>query len=518
MATEDIQIRISVLDEATPYLENISKSISSLPKMNLSKAFGTGLMAKPIKFMDGLKEISTLKFKFDADIFNLKTMKSDVKVFDKMIDSTTGNIFAFKNLGDALGVAKISMKDFNIWAGKNNMMEQDGVGFVDQLSGRTLNYGEAVKEATIQTRRFKFEWLSVMFTGMALSRAFNSIVKSQEDLWGWSQMVADMWTITMIPAMELISPIVQNITEKIGELPPDTQLVIGLTVFGLDELGKILTWIGMAFLGIQGLGMAFETLFGVNLGASIVEAGGLFNWLGGVIGGIGITVGIVAAIVIALIISIVTAFNENFMGMKKIVTDLWDYIKQMFQGIYQIFKGVFDLIKALLKGDGDAVIKAVANIIIGVLNLLIGAIGMAVNILQTIMVGTIRLLVGIVQGVINGLIAGASAIMKLLGGKGISWRIDLVGLVGKIDLSLPKLPKIPSLASGGYIQKEGLTYLHAGETVVPKNQSSGTIVFSPTINVNASISSDYDVRNLANKLNSYWAQEFQKTMRSRGSI
>ena len=43
--------------------------------------------------------------------------------------------------------------------------------------------------------------------------------------------------------------------------------------------------------------------------------------------------------------------------------------------------------------------------------------------------------------------------------------------------------------------------LHKGETVVPTTQGGG---FSPTVNINANIASDYDVRRLAEELKRYW--------------
>ena len=64
----------------------------------------------------------------------------------------------------------------------------------------------------------------------------------------------------------------------------------------------------------------------------------------------------------------------------------------------------------------------------------------------------------------------------------------------------------------------GLAYLHAGEKVIPKNQvnsSESTIVFSPTVNLNASVGSDMDVRDLANKLNYYWAKDFERMTQRR---
>ena len=66
---------------------------------------------------------------------------------------------------------------------------------------------------------------------------------------------------------------------------------------------------------------------------------------------------------------------------------------------------------------------------------------------------------------------------------------------------------------GGYIPQTGPYLLHQGETVIPANNS-----FSPNITIHANVSSDIDIKNLANQLSSYWSADFSKLTQSRGGI
>jgi hypothetical protein len=60
----------------------------------------------------------------------------------------------------------------------------------------------------------------------------------------------------------------------------------------------------------------------------------------------------------------------------------------------------------------------------------------------------------------------------------------------------------------------GLAMLHKGETITPAGQ---TINNSP-ITINATVSSDYDVRRLADQLSKYWTNDMERQSKGRGII
>lgn len=70
-----------------------------------------------------------------------------------------------------------------------------------------------------------------------------------------------------------------------------------------------------------------------------------------------------------------------------------------------------------------------------------------------------------------------------------------------------------SFQTGGVVPQTGPYMLHQGETVVPTGQQGFNA--SPTININASIASDYDVRRLAEELKRYWVSDFERASQGR---
>ena len=85
-----------------------------------------------------------------------KTQKTIVKTY-------TPAVAGFQSMEEATTAAGISMNTFTKYANKNFLDVQSGGIVMDRLTGQTMGYGKAAKDATMQSRRFKFEWLSVMF-------------------------------------------------------------------------------------------------------------------------------------------------------------------------------------------------------------------------------------------------------------------------------------------------------------------------------------------------------------------
>jgi hypothetical protein len=360
---------------------------------------------------------------------------------------------------------------------------------------------QTMTKLTPTIRRFKMEWLSVMFAGMALQRVFSGVIKSQMDLWGVTSTLSSMWTVTMIPVMEKVSEKLTDIMLKIMDLPEDTQMAIGFTVLGISALGTILSTIGQITLGVLGLKMVFANF---SLGAFFTTIKLWFASLSGAILGI-------AAIIVAIIVGMVVAWKENFMGMKLIVKDLVNSLKTILSGIVDIFKGIFQLIIGILTGNVDKIKEGFVNILKGVANLFIGIINLLMSAIMAITVGVVRVVAGIIQGVINIILGIVNAVSKLLGGKGSIQKVDLVGWLSKLDATPPQ---IPSFKEGGVMPYTGLAQLHAGERIIP-NGESGSTTYAPNITVNASVSNDYDVRKLADEINKYMLNNYNNSTKRR---
>jgi hypothetical protein len=128
--------------------------------------------------------------------------------------------------------------------------------------------------------------------------------------------------------------------------------------------------------------------------------------------------------------------------------------------------------------------KGVVNFIIGVMNKFLGGL----------------------ERMLNNAIDGINKLIKLLN------KVPGVKIKKLRDVDIPK---IPSFQTGGIMPHTGLAYLHAGERVVPKSKTHGDVIFAPMITINAEVSSEYDVRQLANDLNKYWVSDFERAIKGR---
>jgi len=108
----------------------------------------------------------------------------------------------------ALAVTGMSLNQLNKQLGKNFMQITKNRQVMDQFSGKLVDIGQASRKAAIMGRRFKMEWLSIMFAGMALDRAFGGLMRTQMQLFGVTEMMSSAWTVVLLPIMELITPLI----------------------------------------------------------------------------------------------------------------------------------------------------------------------------------------------------------------------------------------------------------------------------------------------------------------------
>lgn len=261
--TDPILIRIQCIDEATPVITKFTNQLMQLQKFKMPE-FKMPELKFPemdIKAGDIIKNINVIKAPIEQATLSAREMTDVItRDFQKGLDQM--NVEPIERLDKTLVEAGISSKQFANFLAKNNLEVIKGIGVYDRLSGAILTQGQAVKLAAIQHRRFKFEWLSIMFAGMALNRTFGSLINAQMQLWGVSEGIASMWTLVMAPAMEEITPLIWDIIDAIMNLPEKTQLAIGYTIIGLDILAKGMTFTGQLMLllgGLKYLGITFST-------------------------------------------------------------------------------------------------------------------------------------------------------------------------------------------------------------------------------------------------------------------
>lgn len=285
----EILIRINAIDEATKVITRISDSLKSLsttsmPSMNLGKG--------------SIWNVSVIKKELEGAFAASERLNSSaVKSFQSRMNQMP--VEPVERLSQSLQIAGVTQKQFTNFLAQNNLEVIKGVGVYDRLSGAILTQGQAVKLASIQARRFKFEWLSVMFAGMALDRALSGIINAQMQLFGVTDAMSSMWTVTMLPAMALITPAIHDMIGEIMNLPESVQMVIGLSILGLDGLAKILNLMGQSALAYMGFSQVAKD-FGLKLGELAIIIGKISVVLFG------------TALVLYGLYKVVKYFGENF--------------------------------------------------------------------------------------------------------------------------------------------------------------------------------------------------------------
>jgi len=393
-----------------------------------------------------------------------------------------------RELEKALQIAGLSFRQFNKHLDKNFLSLQKSGVVTDRLTGQITTQGQAVKNASMQARRFKFEWLGIMFAGMALSRVFGGLIKQQMQLFGISEGMAAMWTLVFLPIMELLSPVLWMIIDAMMNLSPEMQLIIGAGIFLAAAFGLILMVIGQVALGVN----ALLGLLGV------AGLSGLLKAIGAFLAGLSAPFLIFLAIALAVILGIYLAWKTNFMNIRKSIAAFIAAFKQFFGGLISIIKGILNIIKGIFTGDFKTVKKGIIQVFKGLWNLILGGFKMLGHGIIIIFKGVAKLVWNIFKVIIDAILWSADKISRFFGGKGVSFRM-------------------PSFQTGGLVTRTGPAFLHKGERVVPKGRDTGaSVVFSPTVNLNATINNEMDVRVLADKLNKYWAADFERVVQSRG--
>jgi len=389
----------------------------------------------------------------------------------------------------ALSVAGLSMKQFNKHLKVNALALMKNNTVIDKLGGKTLKLGATMRGAMIQTRRFKMEWLSVMFAGMALSRVFGGLIKTQLQLFGVMDMLSAMWTVTFLPIMVLITPLLFKMMEAFMNMPDSVKMAISVFIILAGIFGALLMVVGQVMLALGG----FKILLAGKGISGVVIA------LKGFLIGLGTTFLWIAGIAIIVAAGIFLAWKTDFLGMQKTVSKFVGFFKKWISSFVTIIKGVMNIVKGIFSGDFELVKRGIIQIFKGLWTGLISGFNMVGQAIVMVFKGVAYLVYNIFKVLIDGIVWAASKVSKLFGGNGFSFRM-------------------PSFQTGGLVTQTGPALLHRGEKVVPKGRvnEGGQNVISPTFNIQASINNDMDVRQLATKLNEYWVKDFERISQSRG--
>ena len=368
-----------------------------------------------------------------------------------------------------------AFKKTGMYIGKDNKVREIS-------SNKTVKTSEANSRLTASTKRFKMELLSVMFFGMAVQRFFGALTKGSLEASG----AMNVWsTITMLMGLPVAMKLTKwllGLLKRWSELDKGTQKNISTFLWLGMVLGTILMLYGTIGLGIQGIIKAF---------AGWIKVGKAFAWVGKQIG--------VAYKFLSPI------FKTVLTGIRSLLTGWSGTVLGKVLGIIAIIAvGVKGLIDIFQNWGKNA-----AKIGRGVMYVLI-AIG-----------GIIAVIAGAPALIVAGIVLIAAWLVKLISkfkpvqdffaflGRTVSGIVEGVKSFfgeGSFKAGWKKGWETPStkMATGGIVTKPTMALIgeRGPEAVIPLNQGGmGGLTYAPTIHINASISNDIDIDNLANMIN-----------------
>lgn len=465
---------------------------------------------------------------------NYKAMGSQ---YENVTKSTISGALKQKKALDAVATKQKFLRNWSEKLGVSGQRVSKIMGASDlafDKSGKVINtMGGAVKDLDARMRkgkasttRFKMEFLGVMFAGMALYRVFSGLIKKQLELYGVTEMFGAMLTVTFGPIMDVLAPILYSLMELFMNLPENVQLAIGVfTLLGL-ALGAIMMLFGQTALGINSLAALFKvsaSTIGIAIAGIVLIIAGIGlvikgvtdivnNWgkdwikvikgvsialiglsliilgIALIIGSVPLAIAAAGVAIVAVVVWIVTTIIKH-----------WDKIKEFVKNVVESIVGFFKWLWEKLVGH--SIIPDIVNGIISWFKKLPSAIFNFIKGIPTKILGVFK---GIGQQIYDMIMP--KSVKNVLGwvSKGVKSTANLLGF-----------------AEGGTVPgpvgKPMMAMVHGGETITPPGKTSGSSnVFSPTININASISSDYDVRKLAEGLKRYWVTDFERVAQGRG--
>ena len=378
-------------------------------------------------------------------------------------------------------------------------MNQEKLGQFNKQGYKFTNTGGRMankfRMMTHGARGFRMEMLGIMFFGMAINRAFSGLIKTSMEWMGVMEVLSTALGILFLPIAETLLNWALWFLDVVGKLTEGQKKWIGIFVLIGAVIGSVLMVAGMLALGIGSLILVFG-----SLGAAI-----------GIIGAIGIGIGLIIGGLILIV-----------------------------RGVYDVFKGKFEGIGLILMGVG-----AILLLFIGWWALLPIAVGAAIYLIIKYWDSIIGFFKGIVEKIVGffrwlwNILLGHSIIPDIVNGI-INWFMKIPNKIANIAKSVVRafenmvpswllkilrggmsfgfggIKNLLGFAQGGVVPgpigRPTLAVVHGGETVTP---SGTTNTVAPNITINAVISSDYDVRKLADELKRYWVTDFERVSQGR---
>jgi hypothetical protein len=211
----------------------------------------------------------------------LQTLSKKMKVYpDAVISALSSSGMAVNKHGNVIDVA--SKKALG-WADSMSLLVARNKSFAQVLtlptdavialnrqgyyftSGFGARMAQWVRYMTQGLHRFKMEFLSIMFFGMQMQMWGNTLLGPAMEALGIGELISQVLTVVMLPALLEIYPILLDLVTQFLELDEASKMLIGKGAIFLLLAGTVLLFVGQVGLGVGGLIEMASTLKIVGL-------------------------------------------------------------------------------------------------------------------------------------------------------------------------------------------------------------------------------------------------------------
>jgi len=421
-------------------------------------------------------------------------------------------------------------------------MERSFVTATDNIEDLAKGMEKGKKEA----RKFSMELLGIGFFGKMVSKQLGFLNQELKDMYFTGELLNIQFSMiaAAAPFWDMFADAMYGLADAFYLLPEPVQGFFGVLLPLVSTIAGAIGNLGFFALGLEQIGILLAP--GSNL---LLGAGNLLTYLIAFSTPILILIGILAALWLA--------WQTNFANIRQFADDVWKAIEQGIEGIRRVIEGVMDIIVGIFTGDWEKIKEGIKKILDGIWQFFVNFIGnfvlsavkfgirvidafrkwlfedlprlfkdalddvwgKIVTFFDDLTGGAFSRGVAFVQSLIKGITSIASQVATAL------WNLIPEPFKGWLKAGIDLATGVINALTGGYqetvkwantpttvtaptptINFPTSSYLGAGTIQTPTGGMSvaenlqGTIptsiTLSPTISVDASVSSSYDAKNI----------------------
>lgn len=404
-----------------------------------------------------------------------------------------------KSVTGQVGAAQSQLDQFGVSARGVGNASENAATQVRGINDRIATFGKDAKFASDMANTFRMDMLSVMFAGMQLMAVFGGMITQMLKFTGASDALGAAMKSVLLPVTMLLQPILIQISEFLMNLDRGSKMILGLTVLVLGLAGVI------AFAGAQ------------------------IVMLSGAISGMTIA-GTAVATILGAAISVVLGFAAGFITVVEVVQKFGVKIGAVIATVIAVVGAAIAIIAsspAIVAGAIALAIGAIIGFIWAARDEIVSAITGAMNFIKKALVGGFKKHIRAVKRMFNGLKTFFSGIGDILGGNFIEGLEKVIEgskdvILGAINSLLPLGLTVDGIASaagdvGGavgdainvndaVITPGGKVIKTAPDDFLFATKNPGDLAGGGggpvTINIDAEVASDIDMRDLADEIQS----------------